>query len=164
MNAVISFRKEANKPPVFIFKRSDGSNTWSKIQNIPVEHDLAHYAVETTLHFKEAFYGLLNQGFTPEDFERPRDKRPQALLPVNLPLQAHQAEHIVGLLQIEWLSGPNLNFMDDLKQTLEQKGFTYPSELTTQKLNTIRNAYLEVVYQWNTLPAGQQLDLHFSIM
>ncbi|WP_461056184.1 hypothetical protein [Spirosoma arcticum] len=163
MNAVISFRKEANKPPVFTFKRSDGSITWSKLRNLLVEHDLAHYAVETTLHFKEAFYGLLDQGFTTEDFERPRDKRPQTLLPVNLPLQAHQAEHIVGLLQIEWLSGPNSNFIEDLKQALEQKGFTYPNELTIQQLDTIRNAYLEVIYQWNMLPAGQQLDLPYAM-
>ena len=163
MNAVISFRKEENKPPLFTFRRSDGSLTWNKLKNLPVEHDLAHYAVETILRFDQSFYGLLDQGFAVDDFERPRDKRPQALLPTNLPLQAHQAEHIVGLLQTEWVCGPNPTFIEDLKKTLGGKGLAYPEQLTNQQLNEIRNAYLELVHEWNTLPSGQQIDLPFTL-
>ena len=162
MNALLGFQKETAKPNIFTFRRSDGSTIWTKLKSLPVEHDLAHYAVEKTLQFKEAFYGLLDQGFTPGDFELPRDKRPQALIPANLPVEAHQAEFIVGLLQTEWISGEDPHFVSTLKEALDAKGIPFPDRLTDDQLRKIRETYGELVYQWNTLKSGERLDLPFN--
>lgn len=159
MNARLSFRKEAGKPTVFTFRRSDGSLTWGKLGNLPIEHDLAHYAVETTLGCKRAFFGLLDQGFTVDDFELPRDRRPQALLPINLPLEAQQVEHIVGRLQTELLCGVNSDFIADLRQTLALNGIGYPALLTSQTLADIRALFQDAIRQWRALEPGGQLDL-----
>lgn len=163
MNVLLRFRKEAGKPTVFTFRRSDGSLTWSKLGNLPIEHDLAHYAVETTLQCKEAFFGLLDQGFTADDFELPREKRPMALLPVNLPLEAQQVEHIVGRLQTELLCGLNPDFIADLRQTLALNGLAYPEPLTSQTLADIRVMFLDLICRWQALAPGGQLDLPLAM-
>lgn len=159
MNARLSFRKEAHKPPVFTFRRSDGSVVWSQLRNLPVGHDLAHYVVEKTLGFTRGFYGLLDQGFAPNDVELPRDKRPAELLPAHLPMEAHWAEHIVGLLQAEWVSGPNPAFLSDLRQALTSRQLPFPDRLTDERLGDIRDQYFEVLYAWHTTEPGRQLDL-----
>jgi hypothetical protein len=163
MNALISFRKQRDKPPVFTFRRSDGSLTWSKLRNLPIEHDLAHYAVETTLGFTEAFYGLLDQGFATDDFELPREKRPHALLPASLPLEAQQAEHLVGLLQTELICGPNPDFFLHLRQALDSKGLAYPNQLTGVELAAIRLSFSKLLQQWEILPVDEQVELPFSL-
>lgn len=159
MEARISFRKEAGRPPVFTFRRSDGSLTWAKLRNLPIEHDLAHYAVEQTLRLRRGFYGLLNEGFTPDDFERPRFQRPSALLPANLPLEAQQAEHLVGLLQTEWLCGPLPNLIDLLRLALEANGHTYPDQLTEATVDELRRRFRALLAQWQALPVGAELTL-----
>ncbi|MBC7923466.1 MAG: hypothetical protein H7Z75_20500 [Ferruginibacter sp.] len=162
MDALLGFQKETTKPSIFTFRRSDGSAIWTKLNRLPIEHDLAHYAVEKTLQFKQAFYGLLDQGFTPEAFELPRDKRSQALMPANLPVEAHQAEFIVGLLQTERISGENSDFVSTLKQALDAKEIPFPNRLTEDQLRKIRETYRELVYQWNTLKSGERLELPFN--
>lgn len=162
MNAQLSFRKAIGKPPVFTFRRTDGSTTWSKL-SVPIEHDLAHYAVEKTLRFRRAFYGLLDEGFTAEAFEAPRASRLAALLPQNLPLEALQTEHIVGRLQTELLCGINPDFISDLKQALDASGLPYPASLTPAQLDSIRGLFGDLVTQWKTLAAGEELHLSFQI-
>lgn len=162
MNAFLSFRKEAAKPTVLTFRRSDGSQTWSMLR-LPIGHDLAHYAVETVLQLRQAFFGLLDQGFSTDDFELPRERRQQALLPANLPLEALQTEHIVALLQTEWACGRNVSFTSDLMQSLTDKGLAYPHQLTAERLEEIRKTYSALMNQWDKLPAGQQLNLAIRI-
>ena len=68
-----------------------------------------HYAVETTLHFKNAFFGMLAGGISISDFELPKDQRPFAYSE-----EALVAESIVNLLSMERLLGPTENFNEAL--------------------------------------------------
>jgi hypothetical protein len=54
--------------------RPNGSRTWSRLHPFFPAHDLLHYAVETTLGFHEAFFGLLAAGWAIDDFSRPAEE------------------------------------------------------------------------------------------
>ncbi len=164
MNALVSFRKETGRPPVFTFRRSDGSTVWSKLGSLPIEYDLAHYVAEKSLGFTQAFFGLLDEGFAIEDFDLPRGKRPTALLPANLPLESLQIEYIVNLLQTEQRCGPSPEFRALLTQGLTTSGLPYPDQLTEDVLNQIREDYQTLIEKWYSLPDGQQLDLALVII
>src|SRR5579862_5200573 len=58
-------------------------------------HDLLHYAVESTLRFDEAFLGLMESGWSFDNFTRHDDPRYRPL-----PAQAHIAEHLVNILSL----------------------------------------------------------------
>jgi hypothetical protein len=88
MPVQISFQKGRDKPDTLSVRRSDGSVTWSQGQAGPAYHDLAHYAVETTLQTTQGFFGIIDQGFAIDDFVLPRHRRPDALKGANLPAEA----------------------------------------------------------------------------
>src|SRR5262245_49019933 len=73
--------------------RDDGTMTYARPKHGPffAQHDLRHYAVETTLKFRDAFYGLIEQGRSIPSFDQPGSAR-------TLPPQAIHAEFVVGLL------------------------------------------------------------------
>jgi len=48
--------------------RDDGSSTWQKSSDYFAYHDLIHYAVETTLGFRDAFLGLVAKGKGLDEF------------------------------------------------------------------------------------------------
>lgn len=49
--------------------REDGSAAWQKsFQSFFIEHDLMHYSVETILELKDAFFGMVEQGYDLDDF------------------------------------------------------------------------------------------------
>jgi hypothetical protein len=65
----ITLKKMLTKPSILSSTRNDGSTTWSKLHRGLETHDLAHYAVESTLRFSKAFYGIINEGYNISDFE-----------------------------------------------------------------------------------------------
>ena len=65
----ITLKKMLTKPSILSITRNDGSTTWSKLHRGLETHDLAHYAVESTLRFSKAFYGIINEGYNISDFE-----------------------------------------------------------------------------------------------
>ncbi len=126
-------------------------------------HDLAHFAVETELGFKKAFYGLLADGYTIQDFELPRDQRPEALMPVNLPPESLQTEHMVNLLMTEYQHPEGFNFETTLKEILEEHELGQPIGLTAASLERIRGSFHELLSRWNALAEGEELHLTFEV-
>ena len=104
MNLKIILKKSIKKSSVLTITRSDGSSTWSKLYKGLETHDLAHYAVEKTLCFKHAFYSIIDNGFNISDFAAPRQQRPFAVRSENLHTEAIVTEHIVNLLEVEFLN------------------------------------------------------------
>ena len=126
-------------------------------------HDLAHYAVEYTLKFTKAFYGLIDEGFTVADFELPKGQRPFNVRPENLQPEALITEHIVNMLEIELLnSGYNNNFIEELKVILKNNSLVFPENLDANALNQIRKIYHDLSNQWLVLSDGQVLSLEFK--
>jgi hypothetical protein len=152
-----------SKPCVLTIVRDDGTSTWSKLNSGLETHDLAHYAVESTLQFGNAFYGLINKGFSVADFELPKDQRPIAVRPENLHPEALITEHIVNLLEIELLnSGFNNMFIEELEAILKTSQLNTPKNLDDNVLNDIRKTYHSLYNQWLVLTDGQELKLEFK--
>ncbi len=156
----ISITKGKNKPHVLTCKRKDGTITWTKLQPGLVFHDLIHYAVESVLGYKNAFYGLLKKGFNIQDFELPRTKRPKALIPKNLPYEAIHAEFLVGLFQMEIADGkPYQDFNAVLREVYAEKGKAAPAPLESEIIESIRLRIRELHDKWVLLTPGECLSL-----
>ena len=143
-------------------KREDGTYTWTKIKPAIEFHDLAHYVVESQLNFTEGFYGLVAKGYNIEDFELPREDRPEALLPANLPVQALQTEHIVNLLQVySERSSKTFDFIETLKSILNEKQLPCPQELNDLTLTKIIQHLDSLLHTWDQLEPKESLELKF---
>ena len=156
------FIKKEHQPSVFKCIRSDGTETWMKItQSFTIEHDLVHYAVETTLNFQQAFYGLLMAGYNITDFEAPRHLRLPALLPSNLPLEAQQAEILVNLFQTDLHNEGDIeDFISVARFTFQTQAVPFPS-ITNREVAQIRANIRILLRKWHELTAGETLELVF---
>jgi hypothetical protein len=156
---IISFQKKQNGA-ILNISRTDGSATWSKTDYNGVIHDLCHYAVETTMGFKQAFYGFIDEGYDIGDFEKPRNQRPEALIPKNLPVEALQAEHMAGLFQMSLTDPKMLDiYADNLRMALELQGLPYPDNLDDARILTIADQLRGLITQWNKLGPEAKLTL-----
>ena len=156
----LKFKKGGKKPGILSIVRSDGSETWSAIHRGLDGHDLIHYVLEKKLNLRDAFFGLIDKGYEISDFELPRDQRPHELIPAHMPLQARQAEHIVGLLQTNLqmkLSESELHSM--IHDILTQKGLPMIEKLSPMELSDIQGQIHEYMELWQSLSEGDELDL-----
>ncbi len=152
---LIRFKKGKNqykhKPDTITCIRTDGSVTWSHIHKGFVQHDFAHYVVETTLGFQNAFFGLVAIGYDIPDFSLPTSKRP-----FQIPTQAIEVEPIVALLQAElWESFPG--------PLLHVDHQVLPLDTTQDQISTMRTQLRTLVQQWDNLKPNESMDLHFEI-
>ncbi|HNP22926.1 MAG TPA: hypothetical protein PKM63_03700 [Panacibacter sp.] len=153
----IKFAKKRDKHVISCL-RTDGSSTWMQTDAFFVQHDLMHYAVETTLHFKNAFFGMLAGGISISDFELPKDQRPFAYSE-----EALVAESIVNLLSMERLLGPTENFNEALADAHRKlKHATSKPHVDEKTLANIRLLHSKLLQDWNALPLNEALVLHFE--
>ena len=128
------------------------------------DHDIAHYAVETVLGFKNGFYGIVNQGIEILDFELPKEEKPTLVHPDTMHIEAIQSEYIVNLLQTEiWNSGRIDNFLEVLKSSLGERNISFPVQITNDKLEEIRNVYHHYALEFSSMQEGESLELQFEI-
>lgn len=137
--------------------RTDGSLTWEP-SSVGVKHDLIHYAVETTLGYTHAFYGLVAQGRDIASFGTQNGQKDA------YPDEALWAESIVGLFQWPSLGGgPELSeeeFRTLLAQTCTQAGRPVPS-VASERRERIRALVQRLHREWEQLDAGETLELQF---
>ena len=155
----IRLTKGKNKMNTLVCVRDDGSRTWIAL-NLPPAHDLGHYAIETTLGFRNAFFGLLTQGWGIEDFGRPD---PLTGEKPTIPSEALQTEAIAGLLDMEQRSRHAPNYAEfDALLACACAGMGLPAPaLTMAQLDAIRGRHTDLLHQWIALPEGETLNLSF---
>jgi hypothetical protein len=139
--------------------REDGSRTWQRDPGafFPV-HDLTHYAVESVLRLSRAFYGLVAGGWDLDDFGSPWPRG-------RLPVEAVQAELLVGLFDMERAAGRRLT-ADEFNQWVGEKWRTEctpgePVRLTEETLAAIRERLADLMRRWQAVPPGATLTLEF---
>ncbi len=160
----IQFTKGRNKPDTLTCRRNDGSCTWTAL-NLAAGHDLGHYAIETTLGLRHAFFGLLAQGWDIEDFGRPdprTGKKPAVKKPA-VPPEALQAEVLAGLLDMERRQShppDHAAFEEMLTSACAGFGLPVPA-LSAAQLDRIRSCHAALLRQWAELPEGTSLELEF---
>ena len=154
----IQFTKKKDRKHTITCCRNDGTVTWMQVDDFFIFHDLMHYAVETTLQYKNAFYGMLAAGTNITDFELPKEQRPFNITP-----EAFNAECIVNLALVEFSQGRVEDFNKALKDSYEKSEFTNEApQFDHAAIEQVHASFAALVLQWNTLPFGESLNLPFS--
>lgn len=156
----IRIRKKADGSAALSCRRADGSVTWQRQTGpqgrfFPL-HDLTHYAVETVLGYRRAFYGLIAEGWSVDDFGKPWPRGP-------LPAEAHAAELIVGYLDAERASGTRWS-AEDFNRSAHMYGKDRAAPafvLTETQLGRIRAERGRLFALWRELAEGGTLELDF---
>jgi hypothetical protein len=153
----IRLKKTPDAPPVLTGVRADGTATWQHSHVAFPVHDLVHYSVESTLGIGNAFFGLVAQGWSFEDFGNGWPRGP-------IPWEALEVESIVGevwrtFLLREELTAAELN--ERTRVYAESKNIPRPRAVTEQQLAAIHARLGELAAKWRALPAGGTLELEF---
>ncbi len=154
---VIHFKKGKHqwkhKPDTLTCVRDDGSVTWTHLHSGFVYHDFAHYVVETTLGFENAFFGLVAKGYKIPDFSEPTLTRP-----FKIPKEAVDTESIVQLLQSDFLdTGTGRDgLFENYKTSLSVS-------VTDEQLAVMRQKLRKLLQQWQNLQPGESMTLQFGI-
>jgi len=129
--------------------REDGSSTWQKQTRHAAHfalHDLTHFAVETTLEYREGFFGLVANGWDIDDTTGKGARGP-------LPEKAVEVEKIVGLFDSERGSGT--------RWTVEEFNEFAPRPLSEVEIAKIRSARAILFERWFAVKHGDALRLEF---
>jgi len=146
---------------VFELRRADGTTTWQKRSGTTAEffaiHDLTHFAVESTLGFSRAFYGLVAEGWELADFGHPWPRGP-------LPAEAVPAEVIVGCFDTARAAGEPLT-AERCNATaasyFANAGQSSPVHVRDAELDAIRARLSDLVRRWQALATADSLELTF---
>jgi len=132
-------------------ERADGTVTWQrhpeKNSRFFPPHDLTHYAVETVLGFRHAFYGLVSDGWDLSDFGHPWPRG-------RLTGKANVAEFLVGCLG-QGLTADEIN--------TEGPAFCGAAwrAITNDELTRIRTLADTLIGQWRSLPPDGEIAVEF---
>jgi hypothetical protein len=134
--------------------RADGSVTWQKqSQRHAVHfthHDLTHFAVETTLGYKQGFFGSIASGWDIEDTTGKGTRGP-------LPEEAGEVESVVGLFDAERAAG-TLWTADEFANSAPRR---MTRSLDEAAIRAIRSARAHLFRRWAEVEIGGKLELQF---
>jgi hypothetical protein len=160
---LIRIKKKTDGNAALSCIRADGTTTWQRQQGrlglfFPL-HDLTHFAVETVLGFRQAFYGLLADGWDISTFHEPG-------IASRTPEDAGLAEVLVGFFDTERATGV-IGTADDFNWKLDtyfaEHEKTSPTfRMTPDALAQIRELRSELFSRWRELPPGDTLELSFD--
>ena len=159
---LIRIKKKTDGSVALSCLRSDGSVTWQRQEGLQgrffPRHDLTHYAVETVLGHRGAFYGLVAEGWNLTDFGSPWPRGP-------LPTEANVSEMIVGFLDLERQVGERQG-TDALNRALAsfcaERGLPAVTPLSDDDVARIRAVRSDVFARWDAVEVGGTLELSFS--
>lgn len=159
----VELAKRSDGGAVLRCVRADGTTTWQRQEGRSALffsfHDLAHFAVETTLGFRHGFYGLIADGW---DIADTGGKGARGRLPAETVL----VEHLVGLLDRERVGGaPPLSaaeLTEQLAQLAADGRVAATRALTDAELDAVRRRTAELHDAWARTPEGGTLALEFD--
>lgn len=157
----ISFAKPFNddRPATLTVVRDDGSTTGQASSAFFVAHDLTHFAVETTLEYRDAFFGLLAKGWDIDTFA---EREPGSTKVRTLPGEAKLAETIVGALDLQrrhvFREPPEVR--EFVTTECENHGRVDP-ELSDENIVAMCALRDELIARWKALEPGATLELDF---
>ena len=159
---IIQFTKRTDGGALLKCIRADGSTTWQRQEDehaafFPL-HDLTHYAVETELGFRRAFYGLIAEGWDIGETTGKSARGP-------LPNEALEVEYFVSAFAAERAGGAaaSAEEFNDLAATFAQtRGIPPPRSLTDAELGRVRSCFEELAEKWRSVLPGETLELTLS--
>ena len=155
----IRLRRGRDGPDSLTLTRGDGTTTWRHLPRGQAQHDLTHYAVESCLGFRDAFYGLVAHGKDISDFDN-RETRGET------PDEAMVTEFLVNQIVLEDASGEFAEaeqFNAVMLWTLEkhQDGDLARAHrpVSPEELTNIRATARELWHRWSQTVPGEALTL-----
>ncbi|MEY3738799.1 MAG: hypothetical protein RL544_1577, partial [Bacteroidota bacterium] len=131
----IIIKKKSSDKHTISYIREGYQDYWIEADNFLVIHDLCHFAIETSLQYKNAFWGLVANGINPSVFEN-RETRNT----LNLSNEAWYAEHLANLLLIEFAQGKFDDFNQVLNESIKRHNPEIPLvNYSVQEIDDIRN-------------------------
>ena len=157
----VRFTKRVDGAVVLQCVRRDGSATWQRHEKQAVFfsfHDLSHFVVETSLGFRQGFYGLLAEGWDITDTggKGARGK---------LPPEAGLVEHLVGLFDRERVGGAAPLSAAEFNSQLEQLVASDHLEVgrfSDAQLTAVRKRIEMLHREWAAVGPGSTLELIFD--
>jgi hypothetical protein len=153
----IIFKKRIGLKHIITYQRVGMEDLWMEADDFLVLHDLSHFAIETSLGFTNAFWGLIKSGINPSVFEN-KTMRDQLFISD----EAWYAECLANLFLIEYTQGEFSDFNSTFDASMRS---VYPKikklELTTDELNTIRILYKKLIEEWKTMENDNKMIIEF---
>lgn len=155
----IIIKKKAGNKHTISYIREGFEDYWIEADDFLVLHDLCHYAIETTLQYKNAFWGLIAGGINPSIFEN-KETRDS----LELTKEAWYAEHLANLLLIEFTQGEFEDINAMLEQSLRQQNSRIPTiQFSNIVVEEIRELLHTLIENWRVVEVGDYLSLDFTI-
>ncbi len=160
----IRIKKKTDGTAALTCTRADGSTTWQRQdeqlgQFFPF-HDLTHYAVESVLGLRLAFFGLLADGWDITDFDKPGLKD-------RMPPDGLLAEMIVGYFDLERATGHRLSADDcnaKLRAFYADRELVFPAGFSVDdaQLDAVRARRDELFARWRAAPPGEAIEVAYT--
>jgi hypothetical protein len=152
-------KKKNDTKHTITYIREGIKDYWIEADSFLVLHDICHYAIESTLNYKNAFWGLIANGINPSVFEKKETRDT-----IDLSNEAWYAEHLANLLLIEFMQGE----FDDINQILNEIiAISNPGlpiiNYSLKTINEIRNTIKQLFESWKQLSVGESLIFTFNI-
>lgn len=148
------------RPDALTVVRDDGTGDYARLNPFFPLHDLLHFAVETTLDYRAAFWGLIASGWSLGDFGVRDPDTGKVRQP---PDEANVAENLVGLLQL--VETGSIADAEAVIVLLEEHcrdhHLAMPSPISVTQIEAVRTRFAELRGQWLALPPGGTMELSF---
>ena len=161
----IRLKRHADGSASITLTRVDGTVTWQRQKGslalVFPSHDLTHYAVEQTLGYVGAFFGLVADGWEISDFAMPWPRGP-------IPDEAREVELVVGLFdgmrrERDGWDAPQLNMELERRAADSRVARSVtPRILADHDLARIRALRNDLLARWGATTTGHILHLHFT--
>lgn len=139
--------------------RHDGTSTGQPSTPFFVAHDLTHFAIEAALGMRQAFYGLIREGW---DIDAFAEKAPGSRKIRALPEEAIVAEHLVGLLDVQRAQRTLFDeeICSQLTNVLQDRNLS-PFDISPTQVEEIRETRDRLLTEWTQTPTGETMELVF---
>jgi hypothetical protein len=160
----IRLKRHSDLSASLTLTRRDGSVTWQRQKGslalVFPQHDLTHYAVESTLGYRGAFYGLVADGWEINDFATPWPRGP-------IPVEAREVEMLVGLFdgmradRGNWDAAELNRQLRQLAADSKFAGDLTPRILRDAEVDAVRQTRDALLQRWAAIEAGSAMELEF---
>jgi hypothetical protein len=145
----LRFAIKRDGTPVLSVTRRDGSVAWQRQKHFFPVHDLGHYAIESVLGLRQAFWGMMADGWDFADFGTPWPRGPMPNLPEALLADVRDDESGAAELNAH------------LAAYCAQQGMETPRTLTPSEFARIRAMRDALARRWHALASGEAMELRF---
>jgi hypothetical protein len=161
--AILKFSKTREGAPVLSVTRRDGSVAWQRQRSFFPVHDLTHYAIETTLGLRQAFWGMMADGWEFGDFGTPWPRGPMPNLPEALlaEVSAGWFDSFGRSIESDATAAAELNAQ--LAIYFRQNGLAPPRILTMDEFARIRRMREQLAARWYALAPREAMELPFAV-